>query len=256
MTPEPRVSIVIPVKNEERILDRCLDSIDDLDYPKDRIQVIIADGLSTDRSRDIAEGRGAKVVCNPKQTVVSGRNCGFQVADGEYVVFTDADCVVRHDWLRGALKAFHVDTTIAGVGGASRFPENATSFEEAVNLIYSAAEDAGSTAQVQYAESTDYVDDLPGRQDKSLLNAFHILTAVGLPLVAILATTTVLTGHVFGLLIALLSAATATSAMALFKRSSLRAALWFPAVLAIFLSAWSLGFFRELFFPLAIVDGK
>ncbi len=330
MTPQPpRVSIVIPVKNEERILGRCLDSIDKLDYPKDRVQLIVADGLSTDRSREIAERRGAKVVSNPRQTVVSGRNVGFQVADGEYIVFTDADCVVRSDWLRGALDAFRLDTTIAGVGGVSRFPEDATPFEQAVNLIYSSAELAQSTAQVQSAELIEYANDVPGcnamycrtalaevmpvdeqlltaedvwmnwtlrqrghrlaftkgmllwhhrrssptrfyrqiyrfaigrlqvgRRARSLLNAYHILAAMSLPLLAILAVGTALAGHAPWLLISLSAAVAVSFGIAALKTNSLRTAMWFPPVLAIFFSAWSFGFFRELVFPITKADGK
>lgn len=325
----PTVSIVIPVKNEELILERCLDSIDQLDYPKDRVQVIIADGLSTDGSREIAARRGAQVVCNPRQTVVAGRNLGFQVANGEYIVFTDADCVVRNDWLRGALDAFRLDKTIAGVGGVSLFPENATPFEEAVNLVYSSAELAESTAHPQSSESDRYVDDLPGcnamyyrdalgevmpvdeqlltaedvwmnwtirqrghrllltkemvlwhqrrsspkrffrqiyrfaigrlqvgRRARSLLNSYHIFAAISLPLLVILAAGTVLTGHALSLLIALSVLVAVSFGMAALKTNNVRAAMWFPPVLAIFLSAWSLGFFREWAFPLTKSDGK
>ena len=49
----PFVTIVIPVRNEERILGQCLESIAALDYPQDRLEVIVADSLSTDRSRAI-----------------------------------------------------------------------------------------------------------------------------------------------------------------------------------------------------------
>lgn len=330
MSPQPpSVSIVIPVKNEEPVLERCFDAIDGLDYPKNRLQVVIADGLSTDRSREIAERRGAKVVSNPRQTVVSGRNRGFQVAQGEYVVFTDADCVVRRDWLLGALQAFSGDTAIAGVGGVSCFPKDATPFEEAVNLLYSAAEFAESTAQIQSTESTKYVDDLPGcnamycraalaevmpvdeqlltaedvwlnrllrqrghrlvftedmvlwhyrrsspkrfhrqiyrfaigrlqvgRRDRSLLNVYHILTAMSLPLLAAVGLSAILTGHTVGVLLALFVAIGVGFGMALFKKISILAAMWFPAVLAIFATAWSLGFLQELAFPLKAAEGK
>jgi glycosyltransferase involved in cell wall biosynthesis len=325
----PVVSIVIPVKNEERILDRCFDAIDKLDYPKDCVQVVIADGLSTDRSREIAERRGAKVISNLKQTVVSGRNCGFQVARGEYIAFTDADCVVRRDWLHRALEAFSTDTLISGVGGVSRFPQSATSFEEAVNLLFSAAELAGSTAQIQSIESTKYVDDIPGcnaiycrkalaqvmpvdeqlltaedvwlnhllrqrgyrlvfseemvlwhhrrsnpkrfyrqiyrfaigrlqvgRRNRGLLNAYHILTAMSLPVMVVLGVGAVLTGHEVAALIGLFIAIAMTAGVALLKKSSMRGAIWFPPVLMIFATAWSLGFLRELVFPLKVADGK
>jgi glycosyltransferase involved in cell wall biosynthesis len=88
---EPFVSIIIPVKNEAYLLKNCLESINSLDYPKDKIEVIIADGLSTDNSSDIARQYGAKVIINHKQTVSPGRNIAFETARGHLVAFTDAD---------------------------------------------------------------------------------------------------------------------------------------------------------------------
>lgn len=158
----PLVSIIIPVKNEERILDGCLNALRALDYPGDRIEVIVADSLSTDASREIAEKHGAKVVCNDRQTVVSGRNCGFAAAQGEFIAFTDADCIVSPDWLKTGLNAFRLDDAIAGVGGVTRFPDEATPFQEAVNTLFLFAGFAGSTAHVQSASRTEFVDHIPG----------------------------------------------------------------------------------------------
>lgn len=159
---QPLVSIIIPVRNEERVLDQCLNAIRALDYPSDRMEVIIADSLSTDASREIAEKHGAKVVRNRRQTVVSARNCGFEVAQGEFVAFTDADCMVASDWLKTGLNAFRPDGAIAGVGGVTRFPDVATPFQEAVNTLFLLAAFAGSTAHVQSASKTEFVDDIPG----------------------------------------------------------------------------------------------
>jgi glycosyltransferase involved in cell wall biosynthesis len=156
----PLVTIVIPVKNEERVLRQCLESIAALDYPMDRLEVVIADSLSTDRSRAIAEEYGAVIVSNPKQTVVSGRNCGLAAARGEFIAFTDADCVVSRHWLRAGVDAFAPG--VAGVGGVTLFPKEATAFQKAVNVLFLLAGFAGSTAHRQSARSTHAVDDIPG----------------------------------------------------------------------------------------------
>lgn len=156
----PFVSIVIPVRNEERILGRCLASIADLDYPKDRVEVIVADSLSTDGSRAIAWQHGAKVVPNPGQTVVSGRNRGMEAARGEFIAFTDADCVVSRHWLRAGLAAF--SPGVAGVGGVTLFPKDATAFQKAVNVLFLLAGFAGATAHRQSAGYTCEVSDIPG----------------------------------------------------------------------------------------------
>jgi glycosyltransferase involved in cell wall biosynthesis len=155
------VSIIIPVKNEERILGRCLESIRNLDYPTDRLEVIIADSLSTDGSLQVAARYGAKIVSNPKQTVVSGRNRGFEAAAGEFVAFTDADCEVSPGWLKTGLDVFELEG-VAGVGGVTLFPDDATAFQKAVNVLFLLAGIIGSTAHRQRVQAVHYVNDIPG----------------------------------------------------------------------------------------------
>jgi cellulose synthase/poly-beta-1,6-N-acetylglucosamine synthase-like glycosyltransferase len=157
----PFVSIIIPVKNEERVLGRCLESIRNLDYPADRLEVIVADSLSTDSSLHVAARYGARVVSNPKQTVVSGRNRGLEAAAGEFVAFTDADCEVSPGWLKAGLDVFQLEG-VAGVGGATLFPDNATAFQKAVNVLFLLAGSIGSTAHRQSVRSVRYVSDIPG----------------------------------------------------------------------------------------------
>ncbi|MBZ5727455.1 MAG: glycosyltransferase [Acidobacteriia bacterium] len=162
MQPDPPfVSIVIPVRNEERILGRCLESLAALEYPRHRFEVIVADSLSTDNSRLIAQQFGATVVPNQGQTVVSGRNCGFAASRGEFVAFTDADCIVRRDWLKTGVHALGPEG-IAGVGGVTLFPEDATAFQKAVNVLFLVAGFAGATCHRQSIAAAHTVADIPG----------------------------------------------------------------------------------------------
>jgi glycosyltransferase involved in cell wall biosynthesis len=161
MPDQPLVSIIIPVRNEERILGICLEAIGGLEYPKELVEVIVADSLSTDRSRQIAEAFGATVIPNPRQTVVSGRNCGVRASRGRFVAFTDADCLVRPDWLKAGLWAFQCER-VGGAGGVTLFPDDATPFQKAVNVLFLMASFAGATAHRQTAPSARFVSDIPG----------------------------------------------------------------------------------------------
>jgi succinoglycan biosynthesis protein ExoA len=325
----PRVSIVIPVKNEAAILGRCLAAIASLDYPPDRVEVVIADGCSVDGSRAVAERFGVQLVSNPGQTVVSGRNRGFGVASGDIIAFTDADCIVRPDWLTTAVKVFRSDGRIAGVGGVTRFPDDATSFQDAVNLLFGLAGMAGSTVHLQSADRTEPVDDIPGcnalyrrgalaevmpvderlltaedvwmnwclrqrrhvlvrahdtvlwhhrrsrprtfsrqiyrfaigrlqvgKRARALLNPWHVLAGLSIPLLAGVAGGLAWTGHAVALLLGLGGAAMALALAALPRVRTIQAALWFPGVVVIFAVAWSAGFLRELAVPLVDADGK
>jgi len=156
----PMVSILIPAKNEGAVLARCLESLKKVDYPKDRIEIILADGLSTDNTKDIALRYGAKVVANDGGTAVSGRNRAYEVAAGDIIACTDADCVVDAGWIKNALKYFGGDK-VGGVGGVSLSPEESSGFGKAVNFIFRAAETARSTSHVQNLPLAKEADDIP-----------------------------------------------------------------------------------------------
>ncbi len=134
----PFVSIVIPVRNSEAILGECLRSLKKLDYPPDRYEIIIADSVSTDRTREIARDYGARVVSTEKRSVCAGRNVGFSTAKGELVAFSDADCVMAPDWLKNAVKYF-ADERVAGIGGPNLVPGDDPPFSQAVDVQFAYA---------------------------------------------------------------------------------------------------------------------
>lgn len=132
---QPFISVVIPARNEGDIIKNCLTSLKELDYPKHRMEVIIADGLSTDKTAQTAQSFGARVITNPKIRVVSGRNIGFQVAQGELIAFSDADCTMDREWLKNCVKYFN-DGKVGGVGGPNLVPNDESNFSKAVGLIF------------------------------------------------------------------------------------------------------------------------
>ena len=93
-----KLSIVIPTLNEEKLLPRLLESIQEQtlqDY-----EIIIADAHSTDRTREIASSFGAKIVDGGKPG--AGRNAGASAATGDFLFFFDADVVLPSDFLENA----------------------------------------------------------------------------------------------------------------------------------------------------------
>jgi glycosyltransferase involved in cell wall biosynthesis len=98
----PMVSVVIPTLNAERYLDECLESVRGQDYPRDRIEVILADGGSEDRTLSIARRHGVdKILENPRKTGEAGKAVGVRAASGDLILMIDSDNVlVGSDWLR------------------------------------------------------------------------------------------------------------------------------------------------------------
>jgi glycosyltransferase involved in cell wall biosynthesis len=94
----PRVTVLVPCRNEERYIGACLDSILGTNYPADRLEILVIDGRSSDRTRDIVQqyvGRDPRIrlVDNPKQIVPTALNAGIRLATGEVVVRMDAHVV-------------------------------------------------------------------------------------------------------------------------------------------------------------------
>lgn len=133
---KPFVSVVIPVKNAEVFLPKCLESLKNLNYPKDKYEVIISDSNSIDRTKEVAVSFGARVVNARGPSVCSARNSGFASAKGEIIAFSDADCVMDKDWILNAVKYFK-DETVCCVGGPSLIPEDETPFGKACGFIFS-----------------------------------------------------------------------------------------------------------------------
>ncbi len=103
-----KISVVIPTYNEEERLGECLDAIMKGTLLPD--EIIVSDGMSTDRTVEIAQGYElVKVVPNPKKHAAGGRNEGIKVATGELIAFIDADCIAHPDWLFEISKAFSTD---------------------------------------------------------------------------------------------------------------------------------------------------
>jgi mycofactocin system glycosyltransferase len=114
----PNISIVIPVKDRADELERCLSSISVLNYPQEKLQIIVVDDGSSDDSSQVAQQFQALVV--PSGGVGRGpaaaRNVGALRATGEILAFIDSDCTASREWLNELLPAFN-NPSMAAVGG-------------------------------------------------------------------------------------------------------------------------------------------
>lgn len=118
MNPEscPKVSIVMPTLNAGALLDNCLASIAAQDYPRDRVEILLADAFSTDATRDIARKYGATVLDDSSQNMEEGKRLALSHATGEYIVFVDADNEFTHpDFLKRAVAALAKHPQALGV---------------------------------------------------------------------------------------------------------------------------------------------
>lgn len=112
----PPVSFIVPTYNEEDNIARCLESVVRQSYPKDKLEIIVVDGVSEDRTAEIAREIGARVVTNPKRGAQIGKALGIKNSAGEFVVLLDADNeLVQNDWLERVVGLLESEPDVFGV---------------------------------------------------------------------------------------------------------------------------------------------
>lgn len=95
----PSISVLIPTLNAARVLQKCLQSIVDQDYPKELVEIVVADGGSTDETAFIAKQFGALVFENHLKTGEAGKAVALKHAKNELVALVDSDNILpQKDW--------------------------------------------------------------------------------------------------------------------------------------------------------------
>jgi hypothetical protein len=125
VTAVPRVSFVVPVKDDAVRLGRCLESIRSNQDLVGALEVVVADNGSEDSSPEVARRTGAHVISLPGLTVSELRNRGASVAAAPVIAFIDADHEITRTWARDALDALSHDR-VGAVGALYRSPSNGT----------------------------------------------------------------------------------------------------------------------------------
>jgi len=114
----PTVSVVVPAFNAQNTISDCLDSLQRLEYPRQKLEIIIIDNASTDNTNSILNQYNSQVTIlkEAKRGSAAARNKGIINAKGEVIAFTDSDCVVEKDWLKNLVLPLK-DDQIGIVGG-------------------------------------------------------------------------------------------------------------------------------------------
>ena len=126
----PFISIIIPALNAEKTIIQCLESINKICYPKNRLEIILVDNGSKDRTKELAKTYCDIILYKPDLKIGELRNCGAEISKGEILAHTDSDCVVPTNWLLKAVEILQ-DINIGAVGGGCLVPESASWIERA-----------------------------------------------------------------------------------------------------------------------------
>jgi glycosyltransferase involved in cell wall biosynthesis len=173
----PRVTIAMPAYNEERFIEACIASVQSQDYPAELIEILVADGRSTDRTRDLLarlaeQDPRIKVIDNPQRLQAAALGLMVKQASGDVIVRMDVHCEYAPDYVRKCVEVLE-RTGADNVGGAQRAKAK-TFFQKA---LCAALASPFGTGGVKYRSP-----DSEGFVDTVFLGAFRrkIFETVGL----------------------------------------------------------------------------
>lgn len=160
----PFVTVIVPIRNEERYIERCLKTIFQQDYRHDCIEILVVDGCSTDRTRAIVQSFlfrdiPLRLLDNPGKIVPTGMNIALRQARGAVIVRVDGHCEIAPDYVTNCVRHLENDQ-VDGVGGPMQ-----TIGEDPLSRVIAAAMSSkfgvgGSTFRTA-REKTALVDTIP-----------------------------------------------------------------------------------------------
>lgn len=141
----PTVSVIVAARNEEDNILKCIKSLDKLEYPEDKLQIILVDDRSTDNTGNIIENF---IINKPKFTkIVTKKEIGrlkgktnalanaIEIATGEIILTSDADCVIASTWVKTTVSYYQEDVGVVN-GFTTQIADSNFSGMQAIDFIF------------------------------------------------------------------------------------------------------------------------
>lgn len=158
----PFVSVIMPIRNEAAFIGRSLGAVLAQDYPHDRMEVLVADGMSTDDTRVIVQQLAARhpdiqvrLIDNPGKIVPAGFNAALAQARGDVIVRVDGHTIIAPDYVRECIAA--LERSGADNVGGRMVAVGTTALGQAVALATSSRFGVGG-ARFHYSDREEWVD--------------------------------------------------------------------------------------------------
>lgn len=149
LNPEPEVSVVIPAYNEEDNILKTLSSLS-ASNTKKRLEVIVVNNNSIDRTEELAKATGVTCIRETKQGITQARNAGLAVAKGKYIVNADADTIYPPDWIDEMVQPLYDNRIALTYGKFSFIPIARTT--RMTYFFYEYLADLSRTINTKYKE--------------------------------------------------------------------------------------------------------
>ena len=112
----PTVALIVAAHDEESVIERRVANLRELDYPSDRLELVVTSDASTDKTEELAAAAGARVIRNPRGGKVAAQDSAVRQTDSDVVAFSDANCTWAPDALRKLVRSL-ADPDVAYVCG-------------------------------------------------------------------------------------------------------------------------------------------
>ena len=163
----PLVSVIIPCRNEEKTIHLVLEALFEQSFPLQNMEIVIADGLSTDGTRRaihaFSEAHPAlfvRLVDNPKQIIPTGLNTAIKASKGELIVRMDAHSLPNQDYVQRCYNA-HQEGKAENVGGVWKISPQNNGWVARSIAAAAANPFAVGDAHYRFTEKAAYVDTVP-----------------------------------------------------------------------------------------------
>lgn len=130
----PTTSVVIPVKDDAVLLERCLRALHAQESPAD--EIIVVDNDSSDDSASVARASGARVLTCIEPGISAAACTGYDAAHGDLILRLDADCEPDADWISAMVSVFEADERIGAVTGRARFTDGPVALRVPLARLY------------------------------------------------------------------------------------------------------------------------
>jgi len=146
-----RSSIIIPCRNEEKFIGKCLDSIVMQDYPKDKLEILVVDGMSDDGTKQIVNSYAknypfVRVLDNPRRITPCAFNIGIRNSKGDTIILMGSHSTYKSDYISKCIK-YLFEYNADNVGGVIvTLPRNDTLLGKAIAITLSHRFGVGGSA--------------------------------------------------------------------------------------------------------------
>jgi cellulose synthase/poly-beta-1,6-N-acetylglucosamine synthase-like glycosyltransferase len=131
----PSVAMIVTAYNEEDAIERRLENLRALEYPSEKVELVVTSDASTDATEELAEAAGARVIRNPRGGKVAAQDAAVRATEADVVAFTDANATWAPDALRKLVRNL-ADPRVAYVCGRLRLEAPDGSNKEGVYWRY------------------------------------------------------------------------------------------------------------------------